>query len=89
MYRRALAIVAVVAAAAAGDAPAGPYDKVTAAPAAIETDVTPQVVNHCAPNCAEDAQGLSHGKGGETVGYSTEAQIQNTQQGKINIGTRK
>ena len=26
MYRRALAIVAVVAAAAAGDAPAGPYD---------------------------------------------------------------
>ena len=26
MYRRALALVAVVAAAAAGDAPAGPYD---------------------------------------------------------------
>ena len=64
-------------------------EEVTAAPAAIETDVTPQVVNHCAPNCAEDAGALGKGKGGETVGYSTEAQIQNTQQGKINIGTRK
>ena len=85
----------VVATAQRASTDATPYyigedaEEVTAAPAAIETDVTPQVVNHCAPNCAEDAQGLSHGKGGETVGYSTEAQIQNTQQGKINIGTRK
>ena len=64
----------------------------TAAPAAIETDVTPQVVNHCAPNCAEDAQGLSHGKGGETVGFSTEAQIQgnaNANGAAPDIGGRK
>ena len=61
-----------------GGAQSGVYEDETptAAPAAIETDVTPQVVNDCAPNCAEDAQGLSNGKGGETVGYSTEAQIQ-------------
>ena len=77
----------VVATAQRASTDATPYyigedaEEVTAAPAAIETDVTPQVVNHCAPNCAEDAQGLSHGKGGETVGFSTEAQIQGNANG--------
>ena len=72
----------VVATAQRASTDATPYyigedaEEVTAAPAAIETDVTPQVVNHCAPNCAEDAGALGKGKGGETVGYSTEAQIQ-------------
>ena len=75
MYRRALALVAVVAAAAAGDAPAGPYDNPICGTAAklataIANPVPPQVMAsyNTVPDLESEAQPLAgapprkHGK---------------------------
>ena len=67
-------------------------EEVTAAPAAIETDVTPQVVNHCAPNCAEDGGALGVAQGGETVGKPASKPITDQKaanKGGVHISGRK
>ncbi len=79
MYRRALAIVAVVAAAAAGDAPAGPYDNPICGTAVDIVDPSNQNAAAASTGCDE--------AGDNVLGANChDKPVATTQTGKIDIG---